>query len=420
MKKYISKSWQLFKKTPLGGVIRKASPQWLVNNLEHLPVSIAANVFYNFPSKKIKVIGVTGTDGKTTTTNMIYQILSDAGIKVSMVSTINAVIAGKSYATGFHVTSPHSFDIQEYVKKAVKNQDEYIVLEVTSHSLDQYRFWGIKFDMAVITNITHEHLDYHKTWENYFNTKAKLIANSKIAIINKDESHFDRLKKLSAGKVISFGFNKDSDFNPKNFSLNLKIPGDFNILNGLAAAAVAENCGVSKNSIQKSLTAFTLPKGRLEKIDNKKGINIYVDFAHTPNGLESAIVALKKAHPKGRMITITGAEGYRDQAKRPLMGEIGASLSDYLVITAVDPRGLIDKINQDILTGVTKAGGVIGKDVFLENDRAKAIDYAIRNLAKKGDIVGIFGKGHELTMNIDGITEGSWSDYEAIEQALKK
>ena len=138
------------------------------NIFYHLPKAILANILYGFPTRKLKVIGVTGTDGKTTTVNMIYQILKNAGKKVSMVSTINAVIAGKVYDTGFHVTSPDPFNVQKFAASAVKNDDAYLILEVTSHALDQFRFWGIKFDIGVITNITHEHLDYHKTWKNYF------------------------------------------------------------------------------------------------------------------------------------------------------------------------------------------------------------------------------------------------------------
>ncbi len=399
-------------------ILRKLVPQKLVNVGKHLPLAMVANMRYGFPSKKIKVIGVTGTDGKTTTVNMIYKILSDAGKKVSMISTVNAMVGGKEYETGFHVTSPDPFNVQKFLKMAVKNKDEYLILETTSHALDQYRVWGVKYDIAVVTNITHEHLDYHKNWENYFKAKAKLVKNVKLAIINRDEDHFYRLRKLVKGKTVSFGLHKTADFNPNKFPFSLSVPGEFNMMNALAAAAVGVACQIDSKQIKKSLFQFKTPKGRLEKIANKKGLHIYIDFAHTPNGLENAIKALKREHRGGKMITIFGAEGYRDVEKRGMMGEIAVKNSDYSVVTDVDSRGQIEKINKMILSGTEKAGGKVGENVFVENNRTKAIALAINKLAKKGDIVGIFGKGHELTMNIDGKKEGKWNDYEAVEKAL--
>lgn len=401
-------------------IIRKLFPQKIVNIGKHLPLAVLANMRYGFPSKKIKVIGVTGTDGKTTTVNMIYKILADAGKKVSMISTVNAMVGGKAYETGFHVTSPDPFNVQKFLKMAVKNKDEYLVLETTSHALDQYRVWGVKYDIAVVTNITHDHLDYHKKWEHYFKAKAKLVKNVKLAIINRDEDHFFRLRKLAKGKTVSFGLHKTADFNPNKFLFSLSVPGEFNILNALAAAAVGVACHIDTKEIKRSLFSFKTPKGRLEKIDNKKGLHIYVDFAHTPNGLENAIKALKKEHRGGKIIAIFGAEGYRDVEKRAMMGEIAVKNADFSVITDVDSRGMIEKINKMILEGTEKAGGQLNENVFVENDRTKAIDLAINKLAKKGDIVGIFGKGHELTMNVNGKKEGKWSDYEAVEKALKK
>ncbi len=398
-------------------LIRPFLPQWLINYFWHLPNAILANIKYGFPARKITVIGVTGTDGKTTTTNMIYQILKSDGKKVSMVSTINAVIAGKDYDTGFHVTSPDSFTIQKFLSQSVMNGDKLIILEVTSHAIDQFRFFGINFETAVITNITHEHLDYHKSFKNYFDTKSKLIKNSKFAILNIDEvENYKKLSKIAQGKVISFGLERDGDFNLKKIPLDLKIPGQFNKLNALAAAAAASCYGVNTTESKKALEQFSHLKGRMNKIANKSGLNIYIDFAHTPNGLENAIKALKPKSKK--MISIFGAPGYRDEQKRPMMGEIATRLSDYVVITAEDPRGLIEQINKQILEGVKKAGGVLNKNIFIENDRQRAISFAINELAKNGDTVGIFGKGHEQSINLDGKGEIPWSDQEAVLKAL--
>ena len=356
-----------------------------------------ANVLYGFPTRKLKVIGITGTDGKTTTTNMIYQILKDAGKKVSMVSTINA--------PGSHVTSPDPFTIQKFAKQALKNGDEYLVLEVTSHAIDQYRFWGIKFDVGVITNITHEHLDYHKTFENYKKTKLKLKASQLISNQNLNI------------KGITFGLEK-GDFNQKQVKLNLKIPGDYNIENALAAMAVAYSLNISSEVARKSLQGFKGLVGRMEEVKNKKGIKIYIDFAHTPNGLESSLKALRSKASPGRLIAIIGAEGLRDEGKRVMMGEIAQKLANIVIVAPVDPRGFLDAINKQISEGAKKAGAKEGINFFIKDDRQEAIDFAINKLGRRGDTIGIFGKGHETSMNLDGKKEIPWSDKKAVKQVL--
>lgn len=395
-------------------LLRKVIPQWVINSFWHLPMAILANIIYGFPSRKQTVIGVTGTDGKTTTVNMIYQILKEASKKVSMVSTINAVIGTKVYDTGFHVTSPHPFDVQRYLKQA--GNSDYMVMEVTSHGLDQHRFWGIKFDIGVITNITHEHLDYHQTWGDYFKTKVKLIKDVKVAILNRGEKHFGRLTRETPGKVVSFGLSKSADFNPTKFPLELKMVGEFNLLNGLAAAAVAVNLGINSSTIKQTLSNFAILAGRMQQVENDRGLKIFIDFAHTPNALQNALISLKN-ETRGQLIAVFGCAGERDETKRELMGEVSARLADKTVITAEDPRGKLDQINQQILQGAKKNGAVLGKNIFVENDRAKAIEFAI-SLAKSGDVVGIFGKGHETSMNLDSKNETPWSDREAVRKAL--
>lgn len=409
--------------------IKQFLPQWVINYFWHLPMAILANLVYGFPSRGLTVIGVTGTDGKTTTVNMIYQILKSSGKKVSMVSTINAVVGGKSMETGFHTTSPYPFMVQKLIRDAVDRGSRYIVLEVTSHALDQFRFWGISFDAAVITNITHEHLDYHGTWNNYFNSKAKLINNVKIAVLNRDEKHFSRLShippfgklqgKHRMCKVISFGVSNSADFNPKKFPLKLRIPGEFNVLNGLAASATCSAFGVEAKTIKSALISFQALPGRMEEVENKKGIRIVIDFAHTPNGLENALTSLRSRESPGRLIALIGAEGARDTKKRPMMGEVAQKLSDIVIVTSVDPRGEIREINKQIKKGALKAGAKSGVNFYIVSDRQKAINFAINQLAQKGDFVGIFGKGHEKSMNIDGKVEFPWSDLKAVKIALQ-
>lgn len=398
-------------------LLRKLVPQFLINYFKHLPSAILANIFYGFPSKGIKFIGVTGTDGKTTTVNMIYQILIKAGLKVSMVSTINAEIGGKIEDTGFHVTNPNSWALQKYIRKAKNAGTKIMVLEVTSHGLDQFRVWGINFEVGVITNVTNEHLDYHKTYANYLEAKSQLIKDVKFAVLNTDENYFSKLSKKTNGKVISFGNSTNANYNPENFPFKLKTPGSYNVLNGLAAAAVTSLLGIDKKVIKEALENFEILEGRMNEIVNNKGIRIIIDYAHTPNGLLNAIRASRKG--SGKLITLIGAEGERDPGKREPMGRIAAENADFTIITAVDPRGDIENINKEILEGAERAGGILNKNIFVVNDRQKAIDFAINTLAKKGDTVALFGKGHENSMNIDGKVELPWSDKKAVIKVLK-
>ena len=399
--------------------IKNLVPQPIKNTLEHYPVAVLSNILYGFPSRRIKIIGVTGTDGKTTTCNMIYQILRQAGKKVAVVSTINAIIEGKEYDTGFHVTSPNSLAVQKLIKEAKKQGVEYLVLEVTSHALDQHRFYGIKFDIGVITNITPEHLDYHKTFERYRTAKSKLISRSKFSILNYDDPNYNFLKKKTTGKIISFGKSRKADISLADLNFNLRVLGEFNRMNALAAMAVASCLGVDKKNVKEALHSFEGLKGRMEEVKNSKGVRIFIDFAHTPNGLENALKALRGLKSeRSKIISIIGAEGYRDKGKRAKLGEIASRMSDKVIITAVDSRGLLREINDQILEGVKRAKGSLGVNVFIEDDRQAAINMAVNTLSKKGDIVGIFGKGHETSMNLDGKREVKWSDKEAVEKAL--
>ncbi len=393
-------------------LLKSLLSQQTMNYFYHLPKAVLANFIYGFPTRKLKVIGITGTDGKTTTTNMVYQIIKNSGKKVSMISSVNAVISGKSYDTGFHVTSPDPFTLQKLASQA-KN-DEYLVLEVTSHALDQYRAWGIKFDVGIVTNITHEHLDYHKTLINYLNTKLKLLKEVKFAIVNFNLK--DKIKKVGGKKIITFGMEK-GDFNQKDVCFKLKLAGDYNIENALASLACAFVLDIDKKIARKTLEEFFGVKGRMEEIKNNKNIRVVVDFAHTPNALLQALTALKKT-TKGRLIAVFGAAGKRDVGKRKIMGKIAAQKANITVITAEDPRGELDLIIRQITSGAYESGARDGINLFIVKDRAEAINFAIKTLAKRGDTVGIFGKGHELSMNIDGREEIPWSDIDVAKKAL--
>lgn len=371
-----------------------------------------ANVIYGFPARKLTVIGVTGTDGKTTTVNMIYQILKAAGLKVSMISTINAVVGGEVLDTGFHVTSPDAFTVQKLLKKALDAGGEYAILEVTSHGLDQYRFWGVKFKVGVVTNITHDHLDYHRTLDGYIKAKLRLLRGVPFAVINHNLAGEVRSQYL--GKLITFGFK--GDFTQDKYKLKLKIPGEYNIENALAALAVAKILGIDTKVSRKTLEDFEGLEGRMQEVKNDKGVRIFIDFAHTPNGLDKSLKTLRKL-TRGKVISIFGAASQRDTKKRPMMGEISARGADTTILTDEDPRFEdSNKIIDEIAVGALKVGAEEGINLFRQPDRTKAIRFGLEK-AGRGDVVGIFGKGHEKSINYRGV-EKPWSELEAVRKAL--
>ncbi len=388
-------------------------------NLYHLLVSYIAAFYFKFPAKRLIVIGVTGTDGKSTTTNMIYHILKSANLKVSMISSVNAQIGTKTYDTGFHVTTPSPYQVQRFLRKAVNSRSKYFILETTSHRLDQNIVANIEFTVGVITNITHEHLDYHKTWENYAHAKAKLFQKSKYSILNKDDTSFDLLKNAARGKIVTYSLDKKADVNRKNYKFNLKIPGEFNVYNALAAAAAAQTLGINKKQIIKSLNSFAGIKGRMEEIVLGQSFKVFIDFAHTPNALSQALRTLKSKiqNPKSKLIAVFGSAGERDQQKRPQMGKAAAESADISIITAEDPRSeSVEEISKQIASGF--AGKKEGKDFFKISDREEAIKKAIK-IAKNGDIVATFGKSHEKSMCY-GKTEHSWDEFETVKSAIKE
>src|SRR3989344_7827799 len=244
-------------------------------NVYHLCQAVLASIIYGFPANDLTVIGVTGTDGKTTTSNLIYHILKKAGYKAAVISTVSAIIHDKEHDTGFHVTTPSSFMLQSYLKKAKEVGVKYVVLEVTSHALDQYRVWGIPFKIGVLTNVTHEHMDYHGTYEEYLSAKLKLLGASKVAIVNRDDESYERISKLKSQnanlqlkskKFITYGLNSESDINSKAFPFKTKLLGDYNKYNVLAAVAVCQNLGILDSDIKKAIADFNPPTGRADVV----------------------------------------------------------------------------------------------------------------------------------------------------------
>jgi UDP-N-acetylmuramoyl-L-alanyl-D-glutamate--2,6-diaminopimelate ligase len=389
-------------------------------NLYHLFSSIVAIVWFGNPARELTIIGVTGTDGKTTTCNLIYHILKESGKSVALISTIGAIINGKTYNTGFHVTTPDSFALQSYLKKAKEAGARYIVLEVTSHALDQNRAYGIPFRLGVLTNVTHEHLDYHKTYDKYLSAKVKLLHMTNTVILNKEDDSFEKVKKSLQKRVdsrmITYGI-RVGDITKETFSaLKTKLPGEYNMSNILASATACLELGLTKQEIVKAVATFASPKGRTEVV-YQDNFSVMIDFAHTPNALKQLLTTLGKMKEGGRLIHIFGSAGERDKTKRPMMGEVSSSFADVIILTAEDPRSeSVSDICQEIQKGIIKVGDV--PEVIIRENRQEAIDYAI-SIAKKYDLIVITGKGHEESINY-GKGEVAWTDHEGVKLALAK
>lgn len=400
-----------------------------VKNLFHLLKALFANLIYRFPSKKLKVIGVTGTDGKTTTVHLIHHILKNEGIKTGLVSTIAA--------PGLHTTTPDPLILQKILRKMVNQGIKWVVLECSSHGLDQNRLWGIKFHIGVVTNITHDHLDYHKTYDNYLKAKAKLFKGVKIAVLNKDDKSYFKLKEHLANqkvKLITYGIDNKADFTPLTFPFKTKLPGKYNQYNCLAAAAVCASVGIKPGRIKKRIAEFKGVKGRMEEIKMGQKFRVIIDFAKTASGLENVLRTLRDQLKKeGRLIAVFGSAGLRDVAKRGMMGEAAGRLADIAVLTAEDPRTedvnkIIDQIKEGCLKEGMEEGDYLQESIFEKRekklffripDRREAIKFAIQKLAQPGDIVIICGKGHERSMCF-GKVEYPWSDQKEAKRALEK
>jgi UDP-N-acetylmuramoyl-L-alanyl-D-glutamate--2,6-diaminopimelate ligase len=392
-----------------------------LKNLYHLFQALIANIYYGWPSRKIKVIGVTGTDGKTTTTHLIYHLLKTSGKKVSMISSIHAYVAGREYDTGFHITTPSSFEIQKYIKQAVDNYDEYFVLETTSHALDQNRVWGINFTVGVLTNITHEHLDYHGNYNNYLLTKAKLLLNSSTSIINSDDQSFKQLKAVlsQAGKaIITYGTNDQIDSQIFNRP-SLKELTIFNKYNYLAAKTAINSLRIDDEQFIKGYDNFILPEGRLDVVYDER-FKVIVDFAHTPNAITQLLKSIEENGLQGKIIHVFGSAGLRDNMKRPLMGEASSRYSDVIILTeedyrTEDPLIICEQIEKGINKAFTKVKEIKSdqKNVYtIIIDRQAAINNAIK-IAEQGDLIIITGKGHEKSL-CRGKKEYPWSDKKAV------
>ena len=370
-----------------------------IKNIFHPYESLFGAVFFVFPARNLTVVGVTGTDGKTTTTNLIGHILKTAGIKTGVSSTLDSP----------HTSTPGRWHLQRFLKKLVNDRCTHAVLEITSIGADQGRQSGIKFTVGVLTNIANnEHLDYHQTFNHYLNSKFKFLSGCQKIVLNADDSSAELfIKKYPKLKSdVSTYSLKDWE----SSGLKTSLLGDFNKLNILAACQAAKLLGVKEETIKKALSSFLPLSGRLETVIDRP-FQVIVDFAHTPQAFENVLPTVKPA--KSRLIHVFGCTGDRDKGKRPLMGAIAEKFDDVIILTHEDTYfENLSTIIEQIKTGIKN------KSPIVLLDRHEAIKKAL-SLAKPGDVVIITGVGHQKSLNMGGI-EVPWSDQDTVRELMKK
>jgi len=419
-----------------------ALPQLIVKD-SRLAMAILGSHYYGYPSERLRMIGITGTNGKTTTTYLIERLLADAGRPAGVIGTIEMRYAGRSFPMSG--TTPESLDLQQALADMASTDTTYCVMEVSSHALEQGRVKGIRYRSAVFTNLTQDHLDYHQTMDNYAAAKSLLfsrlgnaytpeMSERSYSIINADDPYGAQLAKSSAAEVITYGIEAEADVRASNIAISargtsfrletfrgeldvqLRLVGKFNVANALAAVATGLAEGLELTQIRDSLEQIAGVPGRVEAVDAGQDYAVIVDYAHTPDGLDNVLKAVKEI-AAGRVICVFGCGGDRDRTKRPIMGRIAASHADYMLVTSDNPRSEDpERILQDIEAGLL-ADGVPSSRYALEVDRREAIKKAVE-MASSDDVVLIAGKGHE-TYQIIGSKTFDFDDRQIAEQLIR-
>lgn len=390
--------------------------------------TMAAN-YYGHPTKKLKLIGVTGTNGKTTTVYILKSMLEKAGLKIGLVGTIANYIGDEKIKS--ERTTPESLELQKLFSDMVNKGCDYCVMEVSSHSLELDRVYGCEFEAGIFTNLTRDHLDFHKSFDNYYNAKFKLFSRSKISIINIDDNYgykiLNDVKQIVDKKIITYSINNESDFKASDIKLkqndihfvvngkefNSALPGEYNIYNALGAIGALKSLGIEEGFIEEGLKNVIVP-GRCERIGHKYDVpyEIIIDFAHTPDGLKNILETLR-GFTKNRLIAVYGCGGDRDKVKRAELGRIGTEIADLAIITSDNPRNEDPMlIIKEIILGIKKTNYLA-----IEN-RVEAIKLAL-NMAEEGDVVVMAGKGHE---NYQIMNEGiiHFDEREIVDEILRK
>lgn len=428
------------------GVVKALIPKKLFKKIEplgHLLEAWFFNLLNGFPARKMHVIGVTGTNGKTSTCFLIHKMLTEAGIKTGVMTTVGYGVGDEIKPQVHHMTNVAVPELMQRLKWFKEQKIDWLVLETTSHALAQNRVWGIPFSVAVMTNVTHEHLDYHGTFENYRGAKRKLFRlcdgnrnGLRIGVVNADDSS-GPLFESDVEKPISYGIKRGelrakdiksaptgSEFSVTSMSmedLHLKIkvnlPGSFNVYNALAAVGVGLALRLQPKQIEQGIAALKGVEGRMTTIDEGQPFSVIVDFAHTPDSFEKLFEDLRPMVME-KIIVMFGSAGRRDKAKRAVQGELAGRYCDDVIVTEEDDR---DEDGMEILDQIAKAaekaGKVRDKDLFLVHNREEAIKFALSR-AKPGDTVLLLGKGHEKTIERDD-REDPWDEVETARKALK-
>lgn len=430
-------------------LIKKLLPQKLVLLCHYLVASLAS-FYYGFPSKKMVVIGVTGTKGKTSTANFIWSSLTAGGYKTGLISTANIRIGEKETLNKYHMTMPGRFIIQKLLSQMLKENCQCCVVETTSEGIKQWRHKGIFYDIAVFTSLSPEHLESHgNSFEEYKKTKGRMFAAlskspykiladkrvEKIIIVNSDSPYKDYFLNFWADKKITFGLNDKADYVATNikstssgvqFFVNsteykLNILGVFNVYNALPAIVISSVLGIPDELVQKGLQRLSSLPGRMEKIDEGQNFTVIVDYAHEKESMTAALDSVKKiVRDASKIIVLLGAEGGgRDKAKRPIMGKLAGQKADFVIVSNVDPyEDDPIEILEDIANASEKVGKIRNRDLFVIEDRREGIRKAL-SLAQNQDIVLITGKGAEQSIVINGIRY-PWDDRLVVREELRK
>lgn len=429
-------------KNTLAKTARKVLPKSALVGLERTYRKSRAKVVaarYGNPARDLQVIAVTGTNGKTTTVNFLNEILKEAGYKTAMFSTANIEITGVQTVNDTNSTTATVSKLQKFFHDAKKSDVEFALIEATSHALDQYKFAGVPIEMAIMTNLTQDHLDYHKTMENYAAAKAKLFEmQPRFIVLNTDDKYFDYFNKFEAGEQkITYGESDLAEVKIKSFKLYKKgseaklridnnvaleiatnLPGEFNVYNMTAAAAGAYLLGISLQDIQEGIANLEGISGRFQYATSNLPFEVVVDYAHTPDALEKLLQTSKKI-TKNRTILVFGACGDRDREKRPIMGKIAQDLADRIIVT--DEENYTEdakQIREEIIAGFSKKNEKLPANIQEIPDRKEAIRKALQ-IAGKGDTVLITGLGHEVYRIIDG-EKTPWNDTEIVREVSKE
>lgn len=419
--------------------LKKAIPASLYQTIEptyHLLTATVSATKAGYPARKMRVIGVTGTNGKTSTCFMIHKMLTNAGIKAGLMTTVAYGVSDDITPQIAHMTTVSASLLQKRLKQFKKQSVEWVVLEVTSHALAQHRTFGVPIEIAVMTNVTHEHLDYHKTFARYLAAKTKLFKlASRVGIINADDPSANAFRR-SVKRSISYGIKagdwraqdvkldaQGSDYTARvgdnSYHIHVNIPGEFNIYNSLAAAAIGNEVGLTKKQIEQGIAALTGVEGRMTVVDAGQTYSAIVDFAHTPDSFERLLHDVRKT-TKGKLVVLFGSAGRRDEAKRAIQGEIAGKYADEVVLTEEDDRDVDGrKILSQIAAGTEKSGKQRDENLFLIADRTTAINFAVSRVSSPNDTVIFLGKGHEKTIErADGTHP--WNEIETVRQAIAK